>query len=202
VWLFFILVVLRIVRYYNKFPIPAFATLLIDNPIRRRFIQNPHKIAERMELKPGMVVLEVGPGKGRYTEVIAKRVEPQGVVYAIDIQESVINRLEQRITKENIENIIPKIADVYKLPFENETIDRVYANAALPEIPNPVKALKEFFQVLKPDGLVSLCELFIDADYPRRSTEKKWATEAGFTLQNEFGNWFAYQLNFKKSHES
>ena len=198
VFLFFILVVLRVIRHWYKFPIPAFFTLLIDNPIRRKFIQKPQKIVERMELKSNMIVLEIGPGKGRYTEVIAEAIKPKGVVYAIDIQEQVIKRLEQRIVNRNIENIIPKLADVFKLPFDNESVDRIYANATLPEIPNPVKALKEFHRVLKPTGILSLCEIFIDPDYPRRKTEKKWASEAGFTMHNEFGNWFSYQLNFKK----
>lgn len=40
-----------------------------------------------------MSVLDVGPGKGTYTIEVAKRV-PKGKVVAIDMQESVINRLE------------------------------------------------------------------------------------------------------------
>ena len=61
-----------------------------------------------------------------------------------------------------------------------------------------MRALREFHRVLKPDGLLCLSELFMDADYPRRSTEKRWAKEAGFALKEEFGSFFAYQLNFEK----
>ena len=198
IFFFIVFVVIRIIRRYYKFPIPGFLTRLIDNPIRRKFIQKPEKIAKRMNLEPGMNIVEIGPGKGSYTKAIAKSVLPDGKVYAIDIQESVINRLKKRIEKENISNIIPKIDDTYNLSFEDESVDRVLMIACLPEIPDPIRALKEIKRVLKPDGLISLSEMLPDPDYPRRKTEKKWADEAGFELDEEFGNWFVYQLNFKK----
>jgi len=199
VFFFFVFVVLRIIRRYHKFPVPAFMTRLIDNPIRRKLIQKPETVARRMKLEPGMTIIEIGPGKGSYTKAIATSVLPDGKVYAIDIQESIINRLKKRIQKENIENIIPKIGDVYNFSFEDESVDRVLMIACLPEIPEPIRALKEIKRVLKPNGLVSLSEMLPDPDYPRRKTEKKWAKEAGFELDEQFGNWFIYQLNFKKS---
>ncbi|MHA1661280.1 MAG: class I SAM-dependent methyltransferase, partial [Promethearchaeota archaeon] len=171
---------------------------LIDNPLRRRFIQKPELIAKRMHLKSGMIVLEIGPGKGNYTKAVARKILPDGKVYAIDIQKSVINRLESKIEKEKIPNIIPKIEDAYNLSFENESVDRVFAITCLPEIPRPVRVLKECKRVLKFDGLISLCELFIDPDYPLRKTEKQWAQEAGLEFREGFGNWFVYQLNFGK----
>jgi len=195
---FIVFVILRIIRRYYKFPIPSFMTRLIDNPIRRKFIQKPETVVERMRLKPGMIIIEIGPGKGSYTKALAKNILPDGKVYALDIQESIIIRLKKRIEKEGITNIIPKIDDAYNLSFEDESVDRVLMIACLPEIPDPIRVLKELKRVLKPDGLISLSEMLPDPDYPRRKTEKKWAEEAGFDLDEQFGNWFIYQLNFKK----
>ena len=75
--LFFFLVILRIIRHFIHFPIPSFLTKLIDNPIRRRFIQKPNLIADRMELHQGMVVVEIGPGKGKQA---SKTLEEAGIV--------------------------------------------------------------------------------------------------------------------------
>jgi ubiquinone/menaquinone biosynthesis C-methylase UbiE len=173
-------------------------TRLIDNPIRRKFIQKPETVAKRMRLKPGMMIIEIGPGKGSYTKALAKSILPDGIVYAIDIQESIIKRLKKRIEKGNIKNIVPKIDDAYNLSFEDESVDRVLMIACLPEIPDPIRVLKELKRVLKPNGMISLSEMLPDPDYPRRKTEKKWASKAGFELDEQFGNWFIYQLNFKK----
>jgi ubiquinone/menaquinone biosynthesis C-methylase UbiE len=195
--LLWVFVIARIIRRIHPFPIPGILTRVIDNPIRRRFIQSPKELADRMHLTSGMVVVEIGPGKGNYTKAVAEQVAP-GKVYACDIQDSVIQRLKQRVEEEKLQNIIPQIEDAYQFSFPDQSVDRVFAIACLPEIPNPVKVLMECRRILKPGGLVCLSELFIDPDYPRRKTEKQWAREAGLELVDEFGNWFAYQLNFQK----
>ena len=201
--IFFIVVfvILRIIRRYYKFPIPGFLTRLIDNPIRRKLIQKPKTVAQRMQLEPGMIVVEIGPGKGSYTKAVAERILPDGKVYAIDIQESVIRRLKERLKMDKITNIIPKIDDAYNLSFDDESVDRIFAIACLPEIPEPVKVLKEFKRILKPGGIISLSELFPDPDYPLRKTEKKWANNAGLDFLEGFGNFFVYQLNFIKNQD-
>ena len=192
-------VLVRLVRRYRKFPIPSVLTLIIDNPWRRRFVQKPSTVADQMYLEPGMNVVEIGPGKGSYTIEFAKRVLPDGKVFAVDISESVISRLKQRVVREEIPNIVARIDNVHAFSFDDESIDRVIAIACLPEIPEPIKALREIRRILKSNGLVSLCELAPDPDYPRRKTVKRWATEAGFQLHSEYGNWFVYQLNFTKA---
>lgn len=197
-FLAFVMTVLRVVRRLYPMPIPAFFTQLIDNPIRRRFVQRPEVVADRVGLRPGMVVVEIGPGKGSYTLAMAERVAPGGRVYAIDIQETVVERLRGSAEREGVANLLPRVDDAYDLSFEDGSVDRVVAIACLPEIPEPVRALREFHRILKPDGLVCLSELLPDPDYPWRGTEKRWAEEAGFELHEEFGNWFVYQLNFKK----
>jgi ubiquinone/menaquinone biosynthesis C-methylase UbiE len=106
--------------------------------------------------------------------------------------------LERRIERESIPNITPKRGDAYDLFLPDESVDRIFAIACVPEIPDKLRALREFKRVLKSDGIISLCELFPDPDYPFRSTEKQWAEEAGLEFRGEFGNWFAYQLNFGK----
>jgi ubiquinone/menaquinone biosynthesis C-methylase UbiE len=201
-FLVFVQAILRIAKRLHPVPAPALATMLIDNPIRRRFFQRPEVVAERVRLEPGMVVVEIGPGKGSYTLAMAERVAPDGEVYAIDIQEAVVERLRRRAEREGVTNLYPRVDDAYDLSFEDGSVDRVVAIACLPEIPEPVRALREFHRILKPDGLVCLSELLPDPDYPWRGTEKRWADEAGFELSEEFGNWFVYQLNFSKKQSS
>ena len=197
-FLVFVMTVLRVVRRLYPMPIPAFIAQLIHNPIRRRFVQRPEMVADRVGLRPGMVVVEIGPGKGSYTIAMAERVAPGGRVYAIDIHEEVVECLRRRAERDGITNLYPSVDDACDLSFEDGSVERVVAIACLPEIPEPVRALREFHRILKPDGLVCLSELLPDPDYPRRGTEKRWAEEAGFELSEEFGTWFVYQLNFRK----
>ncbi|HEX9914672.1 MAG TPA: class I SAM-dependent methyltransferase [Candidatus Bathyarchaeia archaeon] len=196
-FLFLFQVVFRVARRWLKFPTPAFLTQVIDNPIRRRFIQSPDTIADRMELEPGMTVVEVGPGKGSYTFAVARRVAP-GTVYACDIQPGVVERLRERAAREGVANVDARFEDAYGFSFGEGTVDRVLMIACLPEIPEPVRVLRECRRILRPGGLVCLSELLPDPDYPLRSTERRWAAEAGLEFDAEYGNFFVYQLHFRK----
>lgn len=53
--------IIRIIRYFYKFPIPQFLANLIDNPLRRK-IQPPDRTPIRLGIEFGMTVLEVGQG--------------------------------------------------------------------------------------------------------------------------------------------
>ena len=199
--LIFTQTILRFIKHYHHVPTPAIATQVIDNPIRRRFIQRPDTVAERMHLKPGMIAVEIGPGKGSYTIEVAKRVLPDGKVYAVDVQEAVVDSLKKKVEREGVTNVFPVVDDAYDLALEDGSVDRVFAIACLPEIPDPVRVLREANRILREDGLVCLSELFPDPDYPRRKTEIRWAEEAGFEVDEMFGNWFIYQLNFRKKKQ-
>jgi len=187
----------RLVRRHWQFPIPYFFTQLIDNPVRRRLIQPPRQVADRMMLEPGMTVVEVGPGKGSYTLEVARRVAP-GTVYASDISSFVVERLRERAEREGIGNVEARIDNVHSFSFGDDTVDRVLMIATLGEIPDPVAALRECRRILRSGGLVCLSELLPDPDYPLRGTEKRWASEAGLVLDGEYGSFFVYQLHFKK----
>lgn len=197
--LFMLQVVFRIIRHWYHFPIPSFMIQFIDNPFRRRFIQNPEVVADRMKLLPGMRVVEIGPGNGSYTLAFARMVAPDGIVYACDIQQNVVDRLRDRVRREGQTNVDARIDNAYAFSFLDDSMDRVIALSCLAEIPEPVKVLKECRRILKQGGLVCLAELLPDPDYPFRGTEKRWAAEAGLEQAGEFGNFFAYQLHFRKT---
>lgn len=146
-------------------------------------------------------MVEIGPGKGSYTIDVAKRVLTDGKVYAVDIQNTVIDNLRKKVKREGVTNVFPIVDDAYNLSFEDGSVNRVFAIACLPEIPDPVRVLREAHRILREDGLVCLSELLPDPDYPRRKTEIGWAEKAGFELDEMFGNWFIYQLNFRKKKQ-
>ncbi|MCS7386999.1 MAG: hypothetical protein NDF55_09815 [archaeon GB-1867-005] len=56
-------VVVRIMRRYIHFPIPAPIARFIDNPLRRK-LQPPSKVIDWMDIRSGMCILEVGCGPG------------------------------------------------------------------------------------------------------------------------------------------
>jgi ubiquinone/menaquinone biosynthesis C-methylase UbiE len=190
----------RIIRQTYKFPIPAFLVAFIDNPLRRR-IQPPAETAVRHGIQPGMTVLEVGPGSGTYTIAAARRVGGKGKVVAVDIEPKNIERVQRRARAEGITNLEARVADVYDLPFPDGTFDAAYLLAVIGEIPDPVRAMKEFRRVLSRTGTLAFSELFPDPDYPRAGTLIRMARAAGFRLKRRIGNFFYYTVIFEKDAE-
>ncbi|MEA2070221.1 MAG: hypothetical protein U9O98_02930 [Asgard group archaeon] len=80
--------------------IPQYQTEYIDNFFRLFFLQPPKKTINRVKVKPGMVCLDIGPGKDSYTFELARQAY-YGKTYAVDISESVIKRLDKRLKKKS-----------------------------------------------------------------------------------------------------
>ena len=196
--LFVLHTLVRIVRHFYKFPMPEFLADLIDNPLRRR-IQPPYGTAVRHGLKPGMTVLEVGPGNGTYTVGAARRVGAQGRLVTVDIEPKMIERARRRAEAEGLENIEARVANVYDLPFEDGTFDVVYMIAVIGEIPEPQRAMHEFHRVLSPTGTLVFSELVLDPDYPLANTLVRLAASAGFGQRTKIGGFWYYTLTFEKN---
>jgi ubiquinone/menaquinone biosynthesis C-methylase UbiE len=128
----------------------------------------------------------------------AQRVGPEGRLIAVDIQPEMIVQLKARVCEAGLSNVETHVASAYELPIEDGTVDRAFLITVLPEIPDPVRGLREVYRALKPGGVVSMTEEFLDPDYPRRKTTIAWAEEAGFELAERYGNWWCYTLNFRK----
>lgn len=189
--------IVRMIRYFYKFPMPEFLANLIDNPLRRR-IQPPSEMPIRHGIKPGMTVLEVGPGNGRYSIETARRVGSTGKVIAIDIEPKMIERVLRRAKAENITNLEAKVADVYHLPFEDGIFDAIYLITVISEIPESERALREFYRVLSTSGTLAFSELLTDPDYPLAQTLVRKASKTNFQLKKKLGSFFSYTLIFEK----
>lgn len=199
-FLFFILALhttIRVIRHFHKFPMPEFLANLIDNPLRRR-IQPPGEMPVRHSIQAGMTVLEVGPGNGRYTLETARHVGAAGKVITVDIEPKMIERVTRRAEVEGISNLEARVADVYDLPFDDGSFDAICMIAVISEIPEPERAMREFFRVLSPSGTLAFSELLFDPDYPLAKTLVRWASQAGFRLKKKHGNFFSYTLIFEK----
>jgi ubiquinone/menaquinone biosynthesis C-methylase UbiE len=147
---------------------------------------------------PGMKVLEVGPGSGRYTLSSARRVGEYGSIVTVDIEPRIIEAVQLLIDREGVRNIDARVANVYDLPYEEGSFDLIYMIAVIGEIPDPQKAMKEFHRVLVPTGALVFSEIISDPDYPRASTIHRWAMDSGFKLKDHIGTFLYYTLIFQK----
>ena len=146
-----------------------------------------------------MEIVELGCGSGYYTVAVAKAIQPAGIVFAVDFQQGMLDKLKVRMEEEGVDNIIPVLADIEgDIPLDDGIADAVFSVTVLPEIPDPPKALLRVKRLLKEDGIFVNAEFLLDPDFPLRRTVVKWAGEAGFTLKRQVGNPLRHVLVFSK----
>ncbi len=67
--------------------------------------QQPDRVMDALGIADGFRVADVGAGGGWFTIRLARRVGPNGRVYAEDIQPEMIVSIEQRVKREELTNV-------------------------------------------------------------------------------------------------
>ena len=110
------------------------------------------QILTRMALQPGMRCLDVGCGNGYAVRAMAERVGPDGSATGVDVSPAMI---QQAVAyEENPLNATYQVAPAERLPFADDTFDRLLSVEALYYLPDPLIALREWSRVLKPGGSI------------------------------------------------
>jgi SAM-dependent methyltransferase len=105
----------------------------------------------------GSLVLEAGCGVGAQTKIIAPK-NPHSTFISVDLSESSILEARKLINSLNIQNVELKQADIYHLPFKDETFDSVIVCFVLEHLHDPPQALQELKRVLKKNGYLIAIE--------------------------------------------
>ena len=115
-------------------------------------------VADRliMRLNPvaGAKILDVAAGTGAVALAAAQAVGPQGRVSAIDLAETMLDRLQEKIAKFGIRNIDLYTMDAASLEFRRDYFDYVVCSFGIFFLADMVAGLKEWARVAKPDGRI------------------------------------------------
>jgi ubiquinone/menaquinone biosynthesis C-methylase UbiE len=150
--------------------------------------EQPEKALDALNLKPGMVVADIGAGVGYMSLRMAKRVSK---VYANDLQPAMLDRLRQNAAKAGIANVVTVVGDVADPKLPANTMDLVLLVDVYHEFSAPQQMLRKIRETLKPDGRLVLLEyraedpnVPIIAEHKMTVAQVKTELEAeGFVLQ-------------------
>jgi len=115
----------------------------LDNRLRK-WIQNPQRILSPF-IKEGMKVLDIGCGPGFFSIELAKMVGSSGKIYAVDLQEGMLEKLRNKIQHTELEERIILIKSEQNRIIVPEKVDFILAFYMVHEVPDKV----EFFTTLK-----------------------------------------------------
>ena len=104
-----------------------------------------------LELAPGENVLDVGCGSGSMSRTMA-RAQPAASVTGVDIRHKYIEYARQKAAEEELTNISFREADVFQLPFANDTFDVIWTKYLFQWLKDIRPAIAELGRVLRPGG--------------------------------------------------
>jgi ubiquinone/menaquinone biosynthesis C-methylase UbiE len=178
-------------------PCPSILSFAVDGRMVDR-IAGTSATIDRLGLRPGMNVVEMGPGPGRLLLPAARRVLPGGRAIGIELQQGMIDKLRRKLTRDDPGNIELIHADATKRVLAPHSIDVVYLCTVLGEIPDRKAALANCFDALRPGGRLSITEIVMDPHYQRVGKVRALTREAGFQFEDMTSTWRMYTANFRK----
>ncbi|RMG32828.1 MAG: methyltransferase domain-containing protein [Planctomycetota bacterium] len=115
-------------------------------------------LIESLQLQRGMVVADIGAGSGRITLLLAEAVGPEGRVYAVDIQQKMLDLIAAKLKRRKLGNVtlVRGTAKSPRLP--QAAVDLVLLVDVYHEFAYPYEMLYEISRALKPGGRVVFVE--------------------------------------------
>jgi predicted methyltransferase len=129
---------------------------LLEAPDRDEW-QRPDLIMDALNIADGSVAAEVGAAGGWFTIRLARRVGPNGLVYAEDIQPVMIDAIARRMQRENVRNVRTVLGSPND-PNLPAGLDAVLIADAYHEMDAPVDVLRNAGGSLKPQGRLGVVE--------------------------------------------
>jgi predicted methyltransferase len=150
-------------RHGRLFP-PADLGLL-EGPDRDAW-QQTGRIMDALGIADGAVVADIGAGGGWFTVRLARRVGPNGIVYAEDVQRQMIDAIDRRVQRENFANVRTVLGrdDDPRLP--RAALDAVLIVDAYHEVQDRVSLLRNIGTSLKGGGRLGIVDFKSDGGGP------------------------------------
>jgi protein-L-isoaspartate O-methyltransferase len=177
-------------------PCPAAIGWSLELGVRERLLPTP-LVLERMGLRPGLRVLEVGPGTGYMSVPVARRLGETGHLVALELQPAMADRARQRLAAAGITNAEVREGDVTTAPLE-ANYDLAFLVTVLGEITDRDLAIARVRDALRPGGILSFTEVFGDPHYQRYADLERRCRAAGLEPIGRHGSWRAYTANFHR----
>jgi ubiquinone/menaquinone biosynthesis C-methylase UbiE len=111
-------------------------------------------------------VADVGAGSGWFTIRLARRVGPQGLVYAEDVQQEMLNAISRRVQREGLANVRPVLGRGSDPRLPAGSLDAVLIVDAYHEFEDRVALLANVAEALKPQGKVGVIDFRVEGGGP------------------------------------
>src|SRR6202521_3425176 len=111
---------------------------------------------QRMGIRPGDRVLEVGVGTG----INASLYPSDCSVTGVDFSGPMLEKARKRIARKGVRNVRLLQMDAANMKFADDSFDIVYAPYVISVVPDPVAVTREMHRVCRPGGKIIILNHF------------------------------------------
>lgn len=176
---------------------------IMESADRVRMLQ-VDRVIRTLNLEKGQVVADLGAGSGLFSRPMARAVGSEGLVYAIDIDPSMLEHVDETAGEQDLSNIRTVLAGEFD-PRIPQKVDLIFICDTLHQIENPGEYLRLLARYMKPSARVAIIDY---EKWPKHLERAKftvrdltaWMKAAGFQkaethkfLEGNFFVTFRYQ---------
>ena len=128
---------------------------LLEAPDREKW-QKPEQILDALGVAEGSTVADIGAGAGWFTIQLARRVGPNGAVYAQDVQRQMLEAIRRRVAREGLQNVQTRLGTGSQPNLPDRTFDAILVVDVYDAVDEPVPLLRNLAAALKPGGRLGI----------------------------------------------
>jgi ubiquinone/menaquinone biosynthesis C-methylase UbiE len=125
-----------------------------DETVAEKDAKKLERMAKRLNIKAGSILLDVGTGTGVFLPFLLRVVGRSGRIVALDFAERMLKKAR---AKGFNRDIVYLQADVSHIPARPESFDAVVCYSSFPHFPDKIKTLGELRRVIKNGGQLLIC---------------------------------------------
>lgn len=124
----------------------------------REVYDQREQIVAATGVTPGMVVADIGAGTGLFTRLFAPRVNPGGMVIAVDISKTFVENILRTSREQNLRNVHGVVNTPSDVSLARESIDLAFVCDTYHHFEYPQSMLASIHRALKPNGTLVIVD--------------------------------------------
>jgi ubiquinone/menaquinone biosynthesis C-methylase UbiE len=120
--------------------------------------ERPDLLLPALKLRQGEAVADIGAGTGYYTRRLANLVGTNGTVYAVEIQQEMLDILTNKMADLKIANVKPVLGTITDPKLPKSAIDLIFMVDVYHEFDFPYEMVESMCRALKPGGRMVFVE--------------------------------------------
>jgi precorrin-6B methylase 2 len=120
--------------------------------------ERPELLIDALHIRSGATVADIGSGTGYFTWRLARKVGTKGKVYAVDVQQSMLDLTKQAVDEHKLTNVQYVLATESSPRLPERSVDLVFIAYAYHEFGDPAAMMRAIRRALKPGGRVLILE--------------------------------------------